>query len=130
MHAAGVLHCDLYFSNVMWRSTPEDSVEIKLIDFDCSHLLSEHDFAPRVRKRFVEYFGQDCFTDASEQRRRVVFDKSHDLTFVSIVELEVTTANTPAWHALASNHKQTIDPAFRSLLAEALAVDAILPRTA
>ena len=120
MHAAGVLHCDLYFSNIMWREH-EGRVEIKLIDFDCSHLLSAgNDFAPRVRTRLEEYFNQRCFRDISDHCRQVVLHPSHDLKFISIVELEVTTANARHWESLASNNKAKIDTSFRALLAEAL----------
>ena len=39
MHAASVVHVDLYPSNIMWRKSPDASggVEIKLVDFDVAH---------------------------------------------------------------------------------------------
>ena len=116
MHIAGVVHGDLYFSNVMWRER-NGRVEIKLIDFDCSHLLSENDFVPQVRMRFEAYFFKLCGKDAGVNYI-VEFNKEHDYKFVSIVELKVTELNACHWHELASNNKLQIDSAFRALQLE------------
>jgi serine/threonine protein kinase len=119
MHSAGVLHCDLYFSNIMWREH-KGRVEIKLIDFDCSHLLSEGDFVPRAREAIKEHFSHKCFRPAGEFRN-AEFHEEYDLKFVSIVELALNEENAEHWEDLASGVKTRIDPAFRWLLAESLA---------
>jgi serine/threonine protein kinase len=40
-HAAGVVHLDLYLSNVMWRETSTTEVTIKAIDWDAAHFTHE-----------------------------------------------------------------------------------------
>ena len=43
IHEAGVVHVDLYPSNIMWRrcSHESDNIEIKLIDFDVAHIKGQ-----------------------------------------------------------------------------------------
>jgi len=40
-HRVGVVHLDLYLSNIMWRIDSENEVVIKVIDWDSAHFLSE-----------------------------------------------------------------------------------------
>ena len=56
MHAAGVVHVDLYPSNIMWRKSPDASggVEIKLIDFDVAHLKDEGTWKEEVYVKMKE----------------------------------------------------------------------------
>jgi len=42
LHAAGVIHGDMYISNIMWRMSPDRSaVEVKLIDWDTAFLAED-----------------------------------------------------------------------------------------
>jgi hypothetical protein len=49
---AGVVHGDLYPSNIMWkRSHDGGEVLIKIIDWDAAHFLCERDFVEEAKKR-------------------------------------------------------------------------------
>lgn len=53
IHGAGVIHCDLYLSNVMWRMRTASSgnvVDIIIIDWDCAHCLIEGKFNLKVQE--------------------------------------------------------------------------------
>jgi hypothetical protein len=52
-HAAGVVHMDLYLSNVMWRIGEDSIVEIKVIDWDAAHFVDE-DLQREVRMRLED----------------------------------------------------------------------------
>ena len=43
IHRAGVVHMDLYLSNIMWRTHPADCnrVSIKIIDWDAAHFITD-----------------------------------------------------------------------------------------
>ena len=40
-HAAGVVHIDLYLSNLMWREVSSTEVQLKVIDWDSAHFIHE-----------------------------------------------------------------------------------------
>jgi hypothetical protein len=119
MHQAGVIHCDLYFSNIMWRVNPENgAMEIKLIDFDISHRLCELDFAPKVRKRLEKYYADSKLSDL-----KLEFGTQHDLRFLSVLELPVDDRTVNHWLALASNDVSLINKSFRALFLIAMSID-------
>jgi hypothetical protein len=103
VHAAGVLHVDLYLSNVMWRKTG-DEIEIKIIDWDTSQLLSQKDFHRNIKAKLENHLHLE-----------VTFGPEHDNLYLSILDLERDVYNEE-WNQLSSNNKQTIDKAFCSLL--------------
>ena len=109
IHAAGVLHCDLYLSNVMWRES-NDSIEIKLIDFDAAHCLNELDFAPEVKTRLSEHF----------KPQEVVFGISLDLFYLSVLDMDFKIEEFKQWEDLSSQDKSENDTAFWSLFADRL----------
>jgi len=41
VHEAGVIHGDLYISNIMWRSPSADAVEVKFIDWDTAFFAQD-----------------------------------------------------------------------------------------
>jgi serine/threonine protein kinase len=41
IHKAGVVHLDLYLSNIMWKELDSDDIEIKIIDWDAGHFTAE-----------------------------------------------------------------------------------------
>jgi serine/threonine protein kinase len=41
LHKRGVVHMDLYLSNIMWKETADGTFSICLIDFDAVHSLGE-----------------------------------------------------------------------------------------
>ena len=47
---AGVVHLDLYLSNIMWRELESGEIELKIIDWDAAHFITESLFAAaRIR---------------------------------------------------------------------------------
>jgi hypothetical protein len=121
MHSAGVIHCDLYFSNIMWRMVTIDGsrcIQIKLIDFDGSHRLSEGKYAEKVQIALDHFFSHHFSAGAA------VFGTQHDMMYISIMDLPVTAANREYWRQLASADKSTIDRAFLLLLRESVHCEA------
>ena len=109
VHKAGVIHVDLYASNIMWnQQASENSVQIKIVDWDVSHCLEEGDFAPTIKALLAKrvYAGEIV----------VPFGKSHDLNYVSVYEMPMEERHVSEWEALASGDKSRIDAAFRTLM--------------
>jgi hypothetical protein len=109
VHVAGVIHVDLYASNIMWAQDSDGSVRIKIVDWDVSHCLEEGDFFPKIR---------DLISSRAYAGNSLVplFGKAHDLNYVSVYEMPVEDRHYSEWKALASGEKNLIDPAFRSLM--------------
>ncbi len=109
IHEAGVIHCDLYLSNVMWKYVPStQTVDIKIIDWDCSHTLDEGHFHPNIESRLKSYL-----------RREPTFGVEHDLQYLKIFELP-KNQYVDDWTYLASNEKAEVDQAFRNLFMSVL----------
>ena len=138
IHAAGVLHCDLYPSNIMWCESARQgvgvvdgvgdkgtccsgvasslspdlstSMSIKIIDWDCAHCLAEGAFCPRVADALAQH----------NPFRSTEFGIGHDLHYLEILEkarsvdqgTDQCQGQDDLWQALASKDKVTIDRAF------------------
>lgn len=112
IHKAGVIHVDLYLSNVMWLYNADTNmVEIKIIDWDSSHCLAEGKFVDNVEKLLIDYLGQIM---------HVHFGAAHDLIYLAVLSLE-KDKYSEQWQCLASNRKDLVDSAFRELLGNVLA---------
>jgi hypothetical protein len=96
----------------MYKVEEDNSVSIKIIDWDAAHCLSEGDFSPEVKKRLVVYLGSS----------NVKFSSAHDLLYVNVLfqEPDGTEEEKDDWEALASGDKESIDSAFRQLLGKQL----------
>jgi len=103
IHCAGVLHCDLYPSNIMWLETAGGQISIKIIDWDCAHCLAEGSFCPRISQALCEH----------KPSRLASFSKEHDLRYIQTLAADVEVKEE--WRALASNDKAQIDKAFYRL---------------
>jgi len=78
LHKAGVLHVDLYLSNIMFRRIDEATdVTIKIVDTDAMHCLKEKKFIPVVYRHLVNYLGP----------KNVEFGEKHDLLYISVLRL-------------------------------------------
>ena len=110
-HDAGVIHGDLYASNIMWKCT-DDIMYIKIVDWDGAHCKEELDFSTAARKSLEEYFK---FSSTP-----VLFDENHDLLFVRVFDEAITSENEHQWLSMASAEKAVIDAAFYSLFKEML----------
>ena len=106
IHRAGVIHVDLYLSNVMWRYNKGNSVvEIKIIDWDAAHCIDEEKFVDKVEKSLNEYLG----------RENVNFGVQHDRLYLAVLSLG-RDKGADQWQSLASGIKANVDTAFRVLL--------------
>jgi hypothetical protein len=106
VHDAGVVHGDLYMSNVMWQQQADGRVVVKIVDWDTAHCLEEGNFVPAVRERLQNNLGE----------QKVQFGRDHDLLYLSVLHLPMNNSNRSHWKALASGKKDAIDRSFRTLL--------------
>eukprot|EP01031_Cornospumella_fuschlensis_P027391 gene27391-33082_t len=121
IHNAGVLHGDLYLSNVMWRRREgADSIDIKLIDWDASHLLAEGDFHPVIRTRLEGHYKR-FNVEASLVNVEVVFGEAHDLLYLSALDVDYAPEDCELWQQLASSEPSEVNDAFSRLLRRAIA---------
>lgn len=110
-HDAGVIHGDLYASNIMWRCTDtDDKMSIKIVDWDGAHCKEESDFSEAARRSLEEYF----------KHIPVKFDENHDMMFVRVFDVAITSENTHQWVSMASSEKTAIDDAFYSIFKDML----------
>jgi serine/threonine protein kinase len=115
VHSAGVLHCDLYPSNFMWRcnddvglgTDTEAAFSIKIIDWDCAHCLAEGAFRPRIANALKQH----------TPTRSSLFGVQHDLSYIEVLEgpRNDSEVDDMLWEALASNNKALVDRAFYEL---------------
>ena len=109
IHAAGVLHCDLYASNIMWRSgdgASTSAVSVKIIDWDCAHCLAEGAFCPRIAEALANH----------TPTRSAKFSVEHDLGYIAVLEQSRADGGPDElWEALASTKKSVVDNAFYKL---------------
>ena len=115
VHNAGVIHSDLYPSNIMWRHEEDGTISIKLIDWDASHRIEEGQFCPRAETRLRERFGGNpCFS------------VDHDLRYLQVLKREYKPDEEDLWRGLSAGQsddlssvqqKDIIDPAYFKLFA-------------
>jgi hypothetical protein len=104
VHAAGVVHGDLYVSNIMWKQNKHGSIIIRIIDWDTAHCLSEGDFQPMVKIGLKSYLGEEP-----------VFSPAHDHLYLAVLTRELIPEEQHLWEDLSSNDKLKVDEAFRTL---------------
>lgn len=114
-HTAGVIHGDLYASNIMWKADGHDNVDIKIIDWDGAHCVEEGDFSDLAKRALAKYFDK---TDV-----QVAFDHGHDSRYVDVFRASWTEENSHHWAALASNCKVDMDKSFHALMMDMLCSD-------
>ena len=107
VHRAGVIHCDLYLSNIMWRksaiSDSENRVDIVIIDWDCAHCLIEGRFHIKVQEAF------------RKSTRGATFGTAFDDLYVDVLFREYDEGEKEYWTDLASGIKSQIDTEFYTL---------------
>ena len=106
VHDAGVIHVDLYASNIMWKEERDGSVCVKIIDWDTAHSLLEGAFATRVAEKLKE---GPCRTVPE------AFGVDYDMHYLKIYQQDVED-NAELWVRLSSGNKQIIDSAFFELI--------------
>ena len=113
VHKAGVIHLDLYASNIMWRCKGVDAaadevvVEIKIVDWDASHCLYEKNYCEKVG----DILSARCYNN-----QPAPFGIEHDLLYLSVYRMEMEVCDYDDWHSLASREKVEIDDAFNRLM--------------
>lgn len=107
VHGAGVIHCDLYSSNIMWRKSTSDSnqVEIVIIDWDCAHCLIEGKFYPNIKLALSNH---DPIRDAA-------FGTAFDDRYVNVLFKVYQESDRGHWTGLASDDKISMDYSFYQL---------------
>lgn len=77
VHAAGVIHCDLYLSNVMWRKNEivENRVDVVIIDWDCAHCLTERKFCRKIAEALERH----------KPTRAAVFGTTFDNKYIDVL---------------------------------------------
>jgi hypothetical protein len=108
VHKAGVIHVDLYASNVMWKQQ-DGTIFIKIIDWDAAHCLKEGDFNSEI-KGILE----------TRLQGKVEFGEAHDYLYLSVYDMPYSPEFETAWHNLASGEKPLIDDAFTQLMSRKL----------
>lgn len=106
IHEAGVIHCDLYPSNIMWRADAEgESVEIRIIDWDNAHCDDEQVFNDKCKAALTEH----------KPTRSATFGVEHDWKYLNVFDSAINAGEEKWWRDLASDDKKTIDTAFYAL---------------
>ena len=113
IHEAGVIHLDLYPSNIMWKCD-NNIYEIKIIDWDCAHCLYENNFHVNVYNSLVDFF------ERLDSDYEPVFDISHDQLYLNVLNLSITNDNNNNWIDLSSTDIKIMNKAFYSLFKEYL----------
>lgn len=108
VYDAGVIHCDLYLSNVMWRMNESDNIDIVIIDWDCAHCLIEGRFYPKVLEALA----------AHKPTRNAVFGRSFDERYIAVLSRELCESDKEMWIDLASGEKGKVDDAFYGLFSQ------------
>ena len=109
VHLAGVIHCDLYLSNVMWRKNDADErVDIVIIDWDCAHCLIEGKFYPKILQALKDHI----------PTRTAQFGITFDLRYLDVLGMEYDESDSESWTDLASGVKEKIDNAFFGLFCQ------------
>jgi len=104
---AGVVHGDLYSSNVMYAIDNEGQMKIKIVDWDAAHCLEEGNFVEKVGDKLLAYFGD---------RKLVNLSTEHDKMYVDALKQEIGEDHGNVWEELASGDKRKIDSAFKWIL--------------
>ena len=102
IHDAGVLHCDLYPSNIMWRVTAHNGVLIKIIDWDVAHCLSEINFSTNVKFAI----------ESHNTVRSSNFGIQHDNDYIDALEYAIQESSDDLSKGIFSTVKAELDTAF------------------
>lgn len=105
IHKAGVIHCDLYPSNYMWKMSAEGEFDIKIVDWDWSHRLSEKGFMPEMEKAIR-------FKPTVEEIR---FDKDYDIRYLELLDDDNIKRFRAEAEGLNSNETGSVNKSFSAL---------------
>jgi serine/threonine protein kinase len=107
IHMAGVVHLDLYLSNIMWKELESGEIELKIIDWDAAHFITESLFADaqiRISGRFRAQLHEVVMkNDRVDQFDHKVSMQYYDISLIRVLE---TYAD---YQALATRTKEELD---------------------
>lgn len=107
---AGVVHFDLYPCNVFYRVKPGSSpleVEIKIIDWDVSHLVGEGSIPKKMRER-----ANDRWIKGALKNNNGIISPDYDLHYLELYN-KLTSADESIRIDLASDDVNTIKRGFK-----------------
>jgi len=111
IHDAGVVHLDLYPSNVMWKEDEGGSVDVKIVDWDAAHFLNEA-LTPKALQRMNSSELYECrvlaglFEDGGATATMAI--KEFDSCFVDLL------SRVAADEQLHTTEKKALDVAFKA----------------
>jgi hypothetical protein len=115
VHRAGVVHGDLYPSNVMWRCADDGNpatteVEVRIIDWDMARFVSEGDWNKEAQEIYTRIYKIRGWGTAK-------LGTAHDIRYVDALERLVPESDAHAWifHDLASGDVSSINNAFKAI---------------
>lgn len=118
VHERGVVHMDLYPSNIMWKAGDGPQVHIKIIDWDAAHLLHEQ-FSAAVQQR-LEKFAPARLKGFSHAG---VASREFDSFYLDVLEFAVDDEGRR--QALVTDQKLDLDQNFPKLCAEFVEAQAL-----
>ena len=109
IHMAGVVHLDLYLSNIMWKELGSDEIELKIIDWDAAHFITESLFAD-VQIRIDGRYRAELHEVAMKHDGVDRFDHKISMEYddISLIRALETFADDPA---LTARTKDELDRA-------------------
>ena len=109
IHTAGVVHLDLYLSNIMWKELESGKIELKIIDWDAAHFITESLFAD-AQIRIGGRFRAQLHEVAMKDDRVDYFDHKVSMQYydISLIRALETFADDPA---LTTRTKEHLDMA-------------------
>ena len=112
-HRCGVVHCDFYLSNIMWKVDNSGGMVVKIIDWDAAHFVNDTSLSAAVDRILHRPSGQisrNDFATAYARSRSERHSLFHlDLSLFHVLERNVHNPN------LRSVNKTLLDEEFRLL---------------
>jgi hypothetical protein len=125
LHHCGVVHMDLYPSNIFWKATDNGEVLVKLIDFDASVFITE----PLSRELTYRLAAHEQYRDKLVHNylskhhisSPLCCNKYYDLSLLEVLHFDLDDTR------LQVTEKMTLDKAFRDCCNEYLQNPSTLP---
>ena len=110
IHAAGVVHMDLYPSNVMWKLDKDNGLKLKIIDWDAA-VYCDDDLPQDVIRRLEKSCREDVHKKAKDLNNvsnlsREMENQYYDLSLIHVLACYIDEPR------LQSHNKEVLDGAF------------------
>jgi len=107
IHQAGVVHMDLYLSNIMWRELSESEVQLKIIDWDAAHFTHESlttQTQQRLRPRRELVMEKAALRDDQTLRNSKDMMEYYDVSLLRVLEENLNEESLRAREKTALDH--------------------------